>query len=140
MGAVTPTAFTADVDLCEVFVDYIARVVQKGGNEKTVHGVTRAMVVFQSWLDRQPDIGDCLAVTYDDLVSFDADMRGLYAGSERAIVSNDTTRAPVDRVGCAKDGELGRFDFGRRQDPRHAGRFWPRGRSGRCSRAAAASR
>jgi integrase len=62
---------TADVKLCFVFLDYVARVRQKGGNEKTIKNVTRACAIFQDWLNRQGL--DCVAVTYDHLVAFDVE-------------------------------------------------------------------
>jgi integrase len=79
MAPEIPTTYTRDVELCEMLRDYIDRVLQKGGNDRTLASVTRAMVVFQAWLNSESI--DCIGVTYEDIVAFDQHAKKLYADS-----------------------------------------------------------
>jgi integrase len=79
MAPEIPTTYTRDVELCEMLRDYIDRVAQKGGNDRTLASVTRAMVIFQAWLNSENI--DCIGVTYEDIVAFDQHAKKLYANS-----------------------------------------------------------
>jgi integrase len=79
MAPEIPTTYTRDVELCEMLRDYIDRVLQKGGNDRTLASVTRAMVVYQAWLNSESI--DCIGVTYEDIVAFDQHAKKLYADS-----------------------------------------------------------